>query len=572
VSSATPSQGSAHPRSPGAVSPEAEERGQARSEMAMGQAALQAGRWEEARSAFVGVVELGEDSAALEGLSRALWWLGEHEQAHRVAKRAYLCHRRAGENRPAARIALWLAREYSVFYGPAARQGWVARAETLLEGVGECPEAGWLALQRLGGSADEELESARCALDLARRHEDRDLEAVALGQLGMALVLTGRVAEGMARLDESMAAVSAGEVEDFVAAGLAFCTMLGACERTLDFGRAEQWSRAAEEFSRRNHDVPLFALCRTFYGDVLIALGRWEEADELLRSALAAFAELAPAWRRLGLLRLAKLRCRQGRIEEAARLIDGLEEDPECAPVLADIHLTRGEPALAASWLERALDGGHLEGLSQVPLLVKLVDARIAGDDLEGARRAGSVLRELADASALDGIDGLADLAEGKIARADGNVDAARQSVASAVEALGPAQMPFELAQARLELAHCQAATKKELALLDGEAALRAFESLGAERFADAAARLLRALGKKGRSVAVGRHELSKREREVLRLLGEGLTNPEIAERLYITRKTVEHHVGHVLSKLGLRNRAEAVAYALSRGEQLGEK
>ena len=59
--------------------------------------------------------------------------------------------------------------------------------------------------------------------------------------------------------------------------------------------------------------------------------------------------------------------------------------------------------------------------------------------------------------------------------------------------------------------------------------------------------------------------DLTRREREVLTLLVKGLNNPEIAERLSISRSTAKAHVSNILSKLGVSNRREAIALAIQR-------
>jgi DNA-binding NarL/FixJ family response regulator len=130
--------------------------------------------------------------------------------------------------------------------------------------------------------------------------------------------------------------------------------------------------------------------------------------------------------------------------------------------------------------------------------------------------------------------------------------------------------MPLEVARTRIALAAALSTDEGESAVAEARIALSAFEDLGASRDADAAAAWLRSAGAAAARVGPkGLGVLTRRERDVLGALAEGLPNPEIAERLYISRRTVEHHVASVLSKLGLRNRTEAAAYV---ARHLGEK
>jgi len=64
------------------------------------------------------------------------------------------------------------------------------------------------------------------------------------------------------------------------------------------------------------------------------------------------------------------------------------------------------------------------------------------------------------------------------------------------------------------------------------------------------------------RPLTIGQ-DLTNREREVLRLLVDGLSNPEIAEQLNLSRSTVKTHVSHILEKLGVDSRVEVVTLAI---------
>ena len=112
-------------------------------------------------------------------------------------------------------------------------------------------------------------------------------------------------------------------------------------------------------------------------------------------------------------------------------------------------------------------------------------------------------------------------------------------------------------------LAQAIATIEPEVAAGEARTAMGILERVGAVREADAAASLVRALSGEGRSGPRARATLSRREQEVLDLIAEGLTNAEIAARLFISTKTAGHHVSNILMKLGVRSRAEAVAWAM---------
>ena len=318
-------------------------------QMAAGAEALNGGRWGEARDAFEASIAEADTAQARLGLATALWWLGDNRACVKHCTAAYSLFRRSGDVDGAVESALWLAITYKAnFANFAAANGWVARAERLLEPVQTGSAHAWLWVTKAYRMSDLDAaeELTRRALDLARDVGDVDLELNAASQLGLIRVGKGDVAGGFALLDESMAAALGGEPSNLNTVVYTCCDMLNACELTSDAKRAAQWCQVADQFVETYGCPFLYAECRIYYGSVLTATGRWVDAERELGVGVRITAGACPGLHRRALTRLANLRIRQGRLEEAEQLLDDVGG---FADAESDVTLVSGGAA-AGTW------------------------------------------------------------------------------------------------------------------------------------------------------------------------------------------------------------------------------
>jgi DNA-binding NarL/FixJ family response regulator len=533
-----------------------------------GQLALTEGRWDDACAAFEAALTTEETAEAHLGLAQAQWWLCDARASVRHRQRAWTMLRDTGDLVGAGRVAIDLCIAYLVNLGnDAAAHGWLARAERALRPVDPNPLQGWLWLMQGYISADpgELGRLVASALQFAQRTHDIDLELVAMSDLGLAKVVAGDVGEGMALLDDAMAGTIAGEYERLDTVVFATCSMLAACHRCGDLDRASKWCRAADEFMAAYGCPFLYARCRVHYGGVLVASGQWTDAEQQFEAALEMSEDAGPGVRGEAVAELADLRLRQGRIDEADALLDLIEDMRDTTLAAAALRMARGDVDIAIGLLERrarALGELHVD---TPPTLALLVDAQLASGAVADAASTASTMASIAELQARDAARAHASVAAARIAAAEHRLTEAIEALERALARFGSSNLPLDAARVRLDLARMLAGTQKDLAISEAQQALAVFERLGAAADADAASAILRSLGAPGRTFARTAGVLTERENEVLVLVAAGLSNPEIADRLYISRKTASNHVSSILMKLGLRNRAEAVAYASKR-------
>jgi ATP/maltotriose-dependent transcriptional regulator MalT len=527
--------------------------------LAEGADALATGRWADARTAFEAALEVSADPVALDGLGEVLWWLGEPGRSTELRERAYARFRRSGDAGRAVEAALDIAITYEANFGnkPAAH-GWVARAGRLLNGDDD-PYAPWVWMIRgyLADDVDTAIALYQRALPAARNAGDVDLELCTLSGLGAKLVMSGRVEEGLALVDEAMAGTLGGESQRLDTVVYTSCDMLVACDVVHDLVRAARWCQVADRFIDQYGCPFLHARCRTVYGGLLVATGRWPEGERELLTALDMSAG-SPAVAADACGRLADLRLRQGRWEDASSLLQGYEDQARAHLATAALRLARGDTTGAITVLRRRLADTAYGPAGRAPALALLVRARLAHGEVDEARTAAAELAGLAGGQRYP--EALAAVAAAHVSAALSDVTEGGTLLESALRLFTDLGMPYEAARTRLDLARLWATDRPDAAAGEAEAAWTVFQRMGATVDADAAAALLRTLGAAPRSGRRGAGELTEREQQVLHLVGLGLSNPEIAARLHISRKTAAHHVSSVLAKLGVRNRTEAVA------------
>lgn len=547
--------------------------------------ALERGSWQEARELFERSLDQEETPEALEGLGVAASWLADVEASDNARERAYRAFRERGARLDAARVGMSIAMTHIGFLGaPAVSRGWLRRAKGLVEDLDPTPIHGWISLGEgfLAAVYDKDAAKGRElseeAAKLGRSLGDVHLEMMATGQAGFCMVLAGEVKEGMPLLDEAVAAAIGGELTDKGVITNTCCYMITACQRVRDYDRAAQWARKAMDYCRDWTDRTTFSYCRSEIANTMIWRGKWEEAERELRSTLSELGDSQPSISGMASARLADLRRRQGRFDDARALLDEIGSEslrgafgPDILLSRALLALDRGDHAGASDLAERYLRRVPRESPPErLDAVAAFALARLREDDAAGAADALLELKQVAESLGTEAVRATAGFVGGIAAVAAGDPEAARRSLEDAVDLFERSRGVQESGRARLELARVLAELdRRDAAEQEAKVALTALSQLGAAADVAAVEEMLKRLGARPGRRTEGGAVLTEREAEILRELAKGLSNQEIAEALFLSVRTVERHISNIYAKVGAHGkaaRAAATAYAHTHG------
>jgi DNA-binding NarL/FixJ family response regulator len=475
--------------------------------------------------------------------------------------RAHRLHLDVGATQRAARCAFWTGMPLLLAGEMGRGTGWIGRAQRLVgEERAACVEQGYLRLPdafrcELQGDYDGAAAAAGDAAAIGRRFGDRDLFALAVHVQGHTLVRAGRVADGLALLDEAMVAVTTGEVSP-IATGVVYCGVILACRAAYEPRRAQEWTAELTRWCERQSGLVAFTgRCHVHRAELCQLHGEWSDALEEARVAAdraargnhrSALAEAAYVQGEVHRLRGAFLEA-----EDAYRTASEHGREPQ--PGLALLRLAQGDGQAAVAAIRRVL-AETTPAADRVEQLPACVEIMLAVGELEGASAAADELEAVARAHEVGVLRTIAVQSRGAVELAAGDAETALPALRRAWRDWEELGAPYEAARVRLLIAAaCRALGDRDAAELELGAARRTFVELGAAHEHKRVETLV------GDDV---RHGLTPRELQVLRLLAQGRTNRAIADELVVSERTVERHVTNTLAKLRVPTRGAATAYA----------
>jgi DNA-binding CsgD family transcriptional regulator/tetratricopeptide (TPR) repeat protein len=490
------------------------------------------------------------DAAAVaplhEGLAGEYSLLDRWPQVERELRTAIECRRRLGDGRRVGEnlcqlsIALW-----RLCRGKESDEA-AAEAVRVLEALPPGPELGWaycvLASSFVTGSrAGAGLALLHKAKAIGERMDDPAIVSFALNCLGITDVERG--CDGMSELEEALRIGLDADIP--VAAGRAYTSLQECCNYLHRFADAERYYREGMAYCAER-ELGVYGMCLAgARGEGLMVQGRWDEAAAQC-APLLNHRGISPVNRLRPVMVLGTIRGRRGApgawdlLDEALRLAEGTLEVHWVLPVRAiraELRWLAGEHAAAAQEFQASCDRAGTRADVWRWGMAVLWQARLglaAGP--AGEVPAGEVPEPVARELAGD-----------------------HAGAAAAWERLG---RPYDAALAWLGSSD-EAGLRRALAV---------FGELAARPAATAVRRRMKELGIRAiprgprpatRAAPAG---LTPREQEVLALLSEGLPDREISRRLFISERTVHHHVSAVLSKIGVSSRTAAAHEAARMG------
>jgi DNA-binding CsgD family transcriptional regulator len=255
----------------------------------------------------------------------------------------------------------------------------------------------------------------------------------------------------------------------------------------------------------------------------------------------------------------------QGRPDEAVRLIDRASQEAmrrgegdgviKAQWTAAVLYNGLGQHSNALTAAQLATDQPPVLGVAPWAAMAELVEAAALGGLPGRAESAAQTLTEITSASGTDWALGMQARCRALVSRGDAAEDAYRE----AISRLERTRVRGELARSHLTYGEWLAAAHRRV---EGREQLRRaheqFAAMGMQAFADRAATALRRMGETvGKPTQAPVGDLTPQEEQIRQLVGDGLSNTQVAAALLLSPRTVEWHLGHIYAKLGITSRRQ---------------